>query len=213
MYFLIYKISNRLDNKFYVGKHKTENKKDDYFGSGLLLKRAVEKHGKENFTKEILFECASLEEMNQKETDIVDEEFIARPDTYNIMLGGQGGFGYVNTTGKNIYNNHDIISKKHQILAVEARNKKWEEDPNFRNEILQKLLNASALYRSVHGNNTFKGKHHTDDAKKSIGEKNTIHQKGKGNSQFGTHWITNGTENRKQKKDVPLTDGWRKGRI
>ena len=99
MHYLIYKITNNLDNKIYVGKHKTKNKDDDYFGSGLLLGRAIEKHGKLNFTKTLLLECKSEEEMNQKEADIVDEDFIARDDTYNIMLGGSGGFSHINKNG------------------------------------------------------------------------------------------------------------------
>ena len=47
---------------------------------------------------------------------------------------------------------------------------------------------------------------------KKMGEKNSIHQKGNGNSQYGTMWITNGTENKKMKKVDPVPDGWYKGR-
>ena len=96
MYYLIYKITNNVNNKIYIGKHQTENKDDEYMGSGKILKRAVEKYGLDKFTKEILFECNSLEEMNQKEAEIVDEEFVARLDTYNVKLGGQGGWDFCN---------------------------------------------------------------------------------------------------------------------
>ena len=95
MYYLIYTITNNVNNEIYIGKHQTENKDDDYMGSGKIIKRAIEKYGIDKFTKEILYECNSLEEMNEKEAEIVDEEFVVRLDTYNIKLGGQGGWDYV----------------------------------------------------------------------------------------------------------------------
>ena len=80
----------------YIGKHVTENKDDGYMGSGLRIRRAIAKYGLENFEKSILFECKSKQEMNKKEAEIVNEEFIARDDVYNIKLGGEGGWDYSN---------------------------------------------------------------------------------------------------------------------
>ena len=51
MYYLIYKITNNVNNKIYVGKHKTENKNDGYMGSGTILNRAIEKYGLINLPK------------------------------------------------------------------------------------------------------------------------------------------------------------------
>ena len=45
----------------------------------------------ENFKKEILFECSSEDEMNKKEAELVNEEFVKREDTYNRILGGGVG--------------------------------------------------------------------------------------------------------------------------
>ena len=62
-------------------------------GSGLWLKREQKRLGIENFKKEILFECSSEEEMNAKEAELVNREFVDRDDTYNRVLGGGvGGF-------------------------------------------------------------------------------------------------------------------------
>ena len=44
-----------LNGKFYFGVHKTKNPNDEYLGSGTYIKRAVEKHGEQNFRKEVLF--------------------------------------------------------------------------------------------------------------------------------------------------------------
>jgi len=46
---IIYKTTNKINNKFYVGYDTKNNPK--YLGSGLLLKRAIEKYGQENFKK------------------------------------------------------------------------------------------------------------------------------------------------------------------
>jgi hypothetical protein len=214
MYYLIYKTTNKLNDKIYVGKHKTEDKNDDYLGSGTLLERSIEKYGRESFVREILFEFSTEEEMNQKEADIVDEEFIARDDTYNIKLGGQGGFDYINKTEKN--GNSVNRSKEHLVKMGKSAAKKlwnrWNDDPKFREEYSKKLSNRSLLRQLVYGN-AFEGKTHTEEAKRSIGEKNKVHQKGSGNSQYGKHWITDGKESKSVKKDLPIPEGWRKGRV
>ena len=97
MLYTIYQITNTLDGKIYIGKHQTRKLDDGYMGSGKLIKRAVAKHGVENFRKEILFQFHTEAEMNAKEAELVTEEFCSRSDTYNLCPGGRGGFGYINT--------------------------------------------------------------------------------------------------------------------
>ena len=70
MFYLVYKITNKINHKFYIGAHKTKNKDDGYMGSSEILKDAIKKYGKQNFTKEILYEAHSLEEMYLKEKDM-----------------------------------------------------------------------------------------------------------------------------------------------
>lgn len=214
MYYLIYKITNRLNNKIYVGKHKTEDKSDGYFGSGTLLKRSVEKHGKENFSKEILIECSSEEEMNQKEADIVDEDFIARDDTYNIKLGGQGGFDHINKNGLN--NN----GKTKEQLALQGKRgaqvlkDKFESDSEFRNEQSEKRrLNAMRFNFPEIGKNAFTGKHHTDETRKKMSEARKGKFSKEKNPNYGKIWITNGNESKMILKTDQIPDGWRKGHV
>lgn len=90
-YYTIYKITNLVNGKMYIGKHKTKNLDDGYMGSGHLIKRAVQKYGVNNFRKEWLMFCEDEEEMNYMELVYVDETWVLRNDTYNLTLGGNGG--------------------------------------------------------------------------------------------------------------------------
>ena len=87
-YYGIYKITNLLNGKMYIGQHKTSNLDDGYMGSGLLIERAIKKYGKENFRKEWLMFCEDEEELNYMERVYVDQTWVDRSDTYNLNLGG-----------------------------------------------------------------------------------------------------------------------------
>ena len=50
-HYLIYKITNLLNNIIYIGLHKTYDINDDYMGSGKNIKNEIELFGIENFKK------------------------------------------------------------------------------------------------------------------------------------------------------------------
>lgn len=212
MHYLIYKISNKLNNKIYVGAHKTNNKNDDYFGSGLLLKRAIEKYGKENFNKEILLECSNEEEMWKNEASIVDAEFVARDDTYNIKMGGCGGFDYINKYKKNIYENHNKTENFRKSVSFGVREWWKNRSPEEREEYAQKVAIQSKLYIEKNGN-PFLGRKHSDESKDKMRKARLGKVNGKDNPAYGTMWITNGLDNKKIKRDTVIPMGWKKGRI
>lgn len=87
-YYIVYKITNLVNNKEYIGYHSTNNLDDGYMGSGKLIIKAIEKYGKENFKKEILFVYDNKEEAELKEAELVNDEYRKREDTYNITIGG-----------------------------------------------------------------------------------------------------------------------------
>jgi hypothetical protein len=68
---IIYKITNLINNKIYVGKDSKNDPK--YLGSGLYINRAIKKYGKENFKKEILEYCDNSQELNEREIFWISE--------------------------------------------------------------------------------------------------------------------------------------------
>ncbi len=87
IYYTVYKITNNLNGKYYVGKHQTKDLQDEYLGSGLLIKAAISKYGAHNFTKEILHIFDTRNAMDQKERELV----VVSEETYNLAEGGNGG--------------------------------------------------------------------------------------------------------------------------
>lgn len=88
IYYTVYKIINSINNKYYIGVHKTKNPHDSYYGSGKIIKEAIHKYGKEKFIKEILFTFDTAEEAYQKEKELVNIETLSDPLIYNIQIGG-----------------------------------------------------------------------------------------------------------------------------
>lgn len=104
MYGFIYKTTNIINGKIYIGQrvysvHTYQN--DYYLGSGTILKQAIKKYGRENFIREILVECETLDEMNTME-----EYYIKlfnsnnREIGYNIFIGGKQNGKHSETTRK-----------------------------------------------------------------------------------------------------------------
>lgn len=77
-------------------------------------------------------------------------------------------------------------------------------------KIRNKRLHAEGIMKVP---DCWKGKKHTEEAKRKIGEKNSLHQQGSGNSQYGSFWITNGIDNKKLRKNDLIPEGWYKGRV
>lgn len=92
-YRYIYLIKNNINNKTYIGQHTTKNLDDNYFGSGMLLKKAIEKYGKENFEFGYLVFCSNHIELNEQEKIWI--KFFknhTNRGNYNIRDGGQDEF-------------------------------------------------------------------------------------------------------------------------
>lgn len=105
MNYIVYKTTNLINQKIYIGVHRTDPSIDDgYIGCGINqkdLKRkrlkgfpaAVRKYGYKNFKRETLFIYPDTEEgmkqAYQKEAEIVTIDFVKSHKTYNLIVGGK----------------------------------------------------------------------------------------------------------------------------
>lgn len=215
MFYVIYKITNQINGKFYIGSHKTKDLNDNYMGSGKYLIKAQQKYGIENFKREILFVFDTPEEMYAKEAEIVNEEFLITENTYNLKVGGFGGWDFNNTQYGQTLRKHSYEAWRK--AGTEVFLEKYYTCDDFKNKHLEHLDNvrkdAISTIKEKYPRGTFYGKNHSDQTKKLIGEANSIKQRGNKNSQFGTMWITNGVSSKKIKKSDVIPIGWHSGRV
>jgi hypothetical protein len=224
--YTVYKTTNKINGKVYVGVHATENPDDAYLGSGKRFRYALAKYGAENFEKEVIAIYDNANDMYDHEACIVNEEFTQREDTYNIMCGGHGGVDY--------------LRRAKLVASVETLNagrlKLMEEDSTFR-EIFRDNGRKVGARSKAEGFGIFSEADESGKkwfevaqplaveaalspearAKQIASFKRIGHAKGEKNSQFGTSWIMRPETG--ECKKVPRSDlaahleqGWVKGR-
>lgn len=97
MQYYIYKITNKLNGKIYIGQHLVPKYHETfrrYMGSGIAITEAYEKYGKENFDKEIIEyidDDEKHEHVSEREKYWITYYNCMTPNGYNISPGGEGG--------------------------------------------------------------------------------------------------------------------------
>jgi hypothetical protein len=94
-------------------------------GSGTILKRAIKKHGLENFVKKILHVYDTAEEMFAKEKELV----YVSEETYNIKNGGLGGWDHMSDKKPFLGKRHSDETRR---KMSEATKKHQEQNPHHR---------------------------------------------------------------------------------
>lgn len=205
-YHYIYKTTNVVNNKFYVGMHSTDNLIDGYIGSGKKLWYSINKYGKENHKVEILEFYDSRKLLKEREKNLVNEDLLKDPMCMNLRFGGDGGLDGLS----------DDSIKRIRKGASDFMYKMWK-DPKFINGHKQRTA-ETLKKRHQRGEvryDTFTGKQHSEETKKLMSEIRKGTGNGEKNSQFGTCWITKNGVNKKIKKECLqeyLSEDWIKGR-
>jgi len=201
-YHFIYKTTNIINEKFYIGMHSTDNINDGYIGSGKRLWHSINYHGKENFNFEIIEFLPDRNSLKEKEKSIINEELLDNPLCMNLKIGGEGGSFYYYT---------DAIRKK--IGLTNSIKQKGENNSQYGTQWINNGIENKKIKNTDDIPNGWKiGRIFDKLFGKIVSEKLKGTGIGNNNSQFGTCWITNGVENRKIKKDSILPDGWNLGR-
>jgi group I intron endonuclease len=153
----IYKTTNLINGKIYIGKYKGRYKL--YLGSGVLLKKAIEKYGKENFIREII------------EDSITDHNILCEREIYWIDFYHSNDLtiGYNLTIGGNGVNGYTFANETKQKMSLAKLGKPSNNKGNHHSEeTKEKMSENHADVRKE--NNPFYGKHHSEEAKKKMSE-------------------------------------------
>jgi hypothetical protein len=200
-YHYIYKTTNTITGRYYIGMHSTDNLDDGYMGSGKRLWYSFKKYGKENHVKEILEFLPDRQSLRDREEEIVNLELLNEELCMNIQPGGGGGF--INQKHEEsfvkagIENFNKTKEKREETLKLRRNDPIWVKN---RSEKLSKAL--IEYYKKNDG--TFKGRKHSPETKQKMSEASKGKGTGKSNSQYGTCWVTKDGLNKKIKKeDLP----------
>lgn len=191
--FYIYRITNKVNGKTYIGQHKYKYINDDYMGSGILLHRAFKKYGKENFSKEIIYSRIQLQETaNSVEKFAIAKERKLGKAEYNIATGGEGG-----------HTRYGTESQKEASRKTGLKNRKistyWNEYIYYYSSILKantkhfhSIETKMKISEKAKGRKSYwKGKYLPEETKRKISEtrKNRhIEPWNKGLKGFGIPW-------------------------
>jgi group I intron endonuclease len=168
MFYCLYEIRNNLNGKVYIGVHKTKNKTDGYMGSGKVIKQAIQKYGLSSFSKRVLEEFDTQEEMYNREKELITPDFIERVDVYNLRVGGFGGFDWINNNCIIKFAGKIHSDKTKSLIASLARARTASEETRKKMKLAQSKFNL----------NTEKGQVRSEKLSKSLkGRKLTLEHK------------------------------------
>ncbi len=167
-----YLTQNNINKRFYVGQTIQDDK--SYFGSGTALKHAMNKYGKENFTRETLEVCDSIDELNEAEIYWIDFfGFPNNPSLYNMNYGGMNSAHTPESKEKlrqaNLGKKYsDEVKEK--ISKIHKGSKRSDETKKRMSEAALRISEETKSKRSE----SHKGMRHSQKTKNKLAEINTL---------------------------------------
>jgi group I intron endonuclease len=197
----VYRTTNLVNQKYYIGCHCTFKLDDGYLGSGMRIQRAVAKYGRESFKLEILQFFETREEALAREKELVTEKLLKDPMCMNIQLGGNGGWSQEQQI--------KLSKRAHVILAQKLTPERREK---FREQMKKRWQTGLIKHQD-----NWTGKRHKPETIERIKQTKSNQGAGSENSQYGTCWIYRIAS--KESKKVTrselskyLSEGWLLGR-
>jgi group I intron endonuclease len=162
----IYKTTNLINSKFYVGMHSSNDLQDGYLGSGKRLRRSIRYHGKDNHKREILEFLPDREKLIEREKEIVNEDFIKDPLCINLITGGKGPeFSY--------HVNHTENAKNKISESLLKKNLKRSNRTKEKMSLAKKEWHRKNKGIFKGENHPMFGKKHSEESKKKSSESHT----------------------------------------
>ena len=179
-YGYIYKVTNKKNNKIYIGMHKSQVFDETYYGSGVLIKKALKKYGKESFTLEVIEWGETRNDLCKKEQYWIEKFDARNPDIgYNIADGGDGGDIF---HIQNIETQEEIRKKisqgnkgkKQTAEWIEKRKQYGDANPMYGKHLSEETKEKISKKLSAENNPMYGvqspmyGKHHSEETKSKI---------------------------------------------
>ena len=212
MYGYIYETTNLVNGKKYIGQKKSPKfLGEKYLGSGVILRQAVNKYGKENFKVKLLCKCNKQETLDKKEKYYINKYRKTNIYLYNIAKGGND-FSNPFCTGKanHFYGKHHSTDVKNKI-SKSSKGKIWVNKNNKNKRINPNELD---LYLQQGWKRGTYIKKSISKRVKRLFRDNPEYRYKCGNSTRGKFWVNK--ENIRKlilpsELDLYLQQGWKRG--
>lgn len=178
---IIYKATNKIDGKSYIGqtvqklkerakRHLNGRVRRSYFRNALL------KHGMENFTWEVLEKCDSKKELDEMEFHYIKQydTHVRNGSGYNLTWGGEGTHGFKMSEETKDKLRYIRSNKTRKRMSRAAKNRKYSE------EAIKKFKTMNSGI-----DNGMYGKKHSEKTLKLLSKRGKVHNKGERNPMYG----------------------------
>lgn len=196
----IYKITNNVTGKIYVGKRQKSEFDKYYWGSGTYIGNSIKCYGVENFSRDVLEWCHTIDYLLERERFWIEKLDARNPAVgYNLSDGGQGS-----TVGGKANANYCYVHKDSEVLRI------------FKSELESYLAQGYSRGRG-YGSNGLVGRKATSETRSrmSAGGKGKHNNSGKNNPCYGSkfYWANDGKTNKRIGLTESLPEGFVKGKI
>jgi group I intron endonuclease len=188
---IIYKATNIINGKVYIGKTKytLENRKSEHFKKAknpkLLFHKALKKYGSDKFDWEVVFECNDELELNNAEIKFISE-YNSIECGYNLTTGGEGGYTFSKDVlaciGKhtkirndkfgNPFKGRQHSDKTKQLLSEKAKLRYQTKEHPLKgvsiSDNLKKVISKKVKKWLETNEPAMKGKTHSNEAKEAM---------------------------------------------
>lgn len=163
---IIYKATNTINGKVYIGKTKNtlESRKSEHFRKAknpkLLFHKALNKYGNDNFDWEVIYECGNEVELSNAEIKFISE-YNSIENGYNLTTGGEGGYTF----------SDDVLVRIGE--QTKFRNDKFGNpfEGKTHSDESKKIMSEKAKLRYQTKEHPLKGVARPDDVKDTISKK------------------------------------------
>lgn len=180
--YIIYKVTNMVNNKIYIGKtiYTLNKRKSEHIITtkskcgNMVFHKAIRKYGEENFKWETIYECDDELILNIMETmKIIVNHSHMSEGGYNLTWGGEGisGYKFTDEQKKKLSESHKGITSNRKGVKLSKETKKKLSE-SHKGQVAWNKGKTGCFSRSIETkrkmSESHKGKKHTDKARQNM---------------------------------------------